>query len=189
MNFPLNKEDKLNGLIRSFVDKKYPKVELYASSQTSNAAADIFSYNDENAHWCSLESEGLSAQLVVKIVNAPFYITHYSIRSHFTSVNYMQAWSFEASKDNAVYETLDNRSINDDLSSSGIGQYRINTKKKGFQYFKIKQTVPTKEAHTNMRISGLDFFGSFIPACKLCTCKNRGNERSILLLYLLFEVS
>ena len=84
----------------------------------------------------------------------------------------MQAWTFEGSNNNKAYTMLHKRPICEDLKLSGIGQYQINPKRKRYQYFRIKQTVATISSQANMRISGLDFYGSFIAPKNGCSCKH-----------------
>ena len=101
MNFPV-KTDKFDGLIRSFADTGKPKIELYPSSTFSNLykVDYILEYNNTNSHWCSGYAEELDSNLIVKIVDAPFCITHYTIRSHPSNDAYMPAWILEGSEDN-----------------------------------------------------------------------------------------
>ena len=182
MNFPVT-SDKLSGLIRSYKDNGYPLVELLPSSATEgNPIKGVFTYNDANDHWCSTAAQGLNDNLVINF-GIPFYITHYSIRSHPSTNHYIQAWTFEGSDDNKEYEMLHRQPICDTLKSSGIGQYKINNTKKGFRYFRIKQTVATISGSTSMRISGLDLYGSFVPCVRqTCSCKRALNYRISLII-------
>ena len=116
-------------------------------------------------------------------------ITNYSIRSHPDPRYYMQAWKLEGSNDDEHYEILDNRPQNADLRSSSIGQYPANPQGKSFQYFKIKQTMPTPSGYKNMRISGLDFYGSFIAKQITCKCRKCENNRYSLFIYNILIIS
>ena len=162
MNFPV-KADKLDGLVRSFKDTGKPRIELYPSSTWGYPylVSNILEYDDPISHWCSGYAEKLNSSLVVKIVDAPFNITHYSIRSHYSNDAYMPAWTFEGSNDNVNYDLLHSKDINEELKNSGIGQYKINPQKKSYRYFRIRQTVKTVGGYDGMRVSGIDFFGSF----------------------------
>jgi len=162
MNFPIG-QDKLSGIIRRYADHKFPRIELLPSSTEDPmyGVNNILLYDDNDAHWASARSEGLQASLVVKICNATFYITHYSIRSHHSDRNYIRKWTFEGSDDNINYVMLDDRPINTDLINSGIGQYEVNPERKGFRYFRVMQRVATIEQEVNMRISGFDLYGTY----------------------------
>ena len=186
MIFPVN-SDKLNGTLRSYKTKGTPSIQLIPSSTAATAYSvnNILDYNSADSHWASDASQGFDANLVVKFVDDRFLATHYSIRSHPSSNCYMQAWTLEGSTDNVNYETLHNKTQNDDLINSGIGQYKINPRKKGFRYFRIKQTMKTLLDHENMRISGLDFFGVYPFECQ---CQNTCRLAQRHHVYLLFCV-
>ena len=190
LNFPV-KADKLSGLVRNYKDKGYPSIELYPSSSIKNHnVSNILDYSDDQSHWASTLEEKLNAQLVIKIADGPFYITHYSIRSHPSANYYMQAWTFEGSMNNKTYTMLDNRPQNADLNSSKIGQYRVNPKRKRFQYFRIKQTMPTLVvSHENMRISGIDFYGSFIAPNDGCSHRYCSHFSKNIFVYIVAVVS
>lgn len=182
----LVKNDKFNGIIRSFKENNYPKIELKPSSYDQiNPVENILDYGSENKHWVSNSDEGLKAQLVVKIVDDLFLITHYSIRSHFSEDPYIQKWTFEGSYDNNEYFTLHEPPQCDDLKSNGIGFYKVNPHKKGFKYFRIKQTMSTTGGYSNMRITNLEFFGIYPFSCQCPkTCRNsRNNHISLLFLF------
>lgn len=169
MIFSVN-SDKLNGVLKYFKNKETPRIQLIPSSTAEQyVVGNILDYSSTDSHWASSESDGLNSNLVVKFVYDKFLVTHYSIRSHFSTGNYMQAWTLEGSNDNINFETLHTKTKNAELKSSAIGQYAINPNKKGFRYFRIKQTIKTVDGTSNMRISGLDFFGTYpyvIPTTK-----------------------
>ena len=81
LTFPVS-TDKLSGIIRSYKDTGSPSIELYPSSTitTSYIVDNILDYSNDQSHWASNITLGLDEQLVVKIADGPFYITHYSIR-------------------------------------------------------------------------------------------------------------
>ena len=186
MIFPVN-SDKLNGALKSYKTKGTPAIQLIPSSTIASdfSVSNILDYNSADSHWASNSNEGFNANLVVKFVDDRFLVTHYSIRSHPSSDCYMQAWTLEGSIDNDKYEMLHNKTKNDDLINSGIGEYKINPRKKGFRYFRIKQTMKTILNHENMRISGLDFFGVYPFECQ---CQNTCNLPRNQCVYLLFCV-
>ena len=148
----------------------------------------ILAFNNPNAHWCSDDKEGLNAQLVIKIINVPFYITHYSIRSHPSTQHYMRAWTLEGSNDNVKYEMIHNMPENNDLISNKIGQYPVNAKRKGYKYFRIKQTIKTISNLASMRISGLDFYGSFMGK-QANSCRNTRKDSIYLLAFVFVSLS
>ena len=161
MLFPV-KTNKFSGLLRKFRDRGYPKIELISSRVSSDYPPEsVLQFEDEDSHWASENS--LDSQFVVKLVNGVLRISHYSIRSHFSDNNYMQKWTLEGSNDNKNYVMIDNRPQNSDLKSSGIGQYSINDQRIIYQYFRIKQTMNTPLGNNVMRISGLDFYGEYLP--------------------------
>ena len=141
MIFPVN-SDKLNGVLKSYKTKGTPMVELIPSSTDSKYTVDnILDYSNAGSHWASSFSDGLNSSLIVRFVDDQFLVTHYSIRSHQCSDCYMQEWTLEGSNDNIKYEMLHNKTKNEDLINNNIGQYKINRRKKGYHYFRIKQTV------------------------------------------------
>ena len=187
MIFPVN-SDRLNGIIRSYVDRKSPIIELMPSSTYyTYYVENILDYNNTESHWVSNTDEGLNGSLVVKITDDPFLITHYSIRSHHTDYDYVRAWTFEGSNDNIKYELLHNKTDNSELANSSIGQYEVNPRKKGFRYFRIKQTIETHHGWKDMRISGLDFFGIY-PYTRKVTCNNVKNSDLMGKLFFIFVV-
>ena len=190
MIFPVN-SDKLNGVLKNFKNKGTPNIKLIPSStQGTYAVSNILDFNSADSHWASSYSDGLNSNLVVKFVDDRFLITHYSIRSHQSTENYMQAWTLEASIDDINYETLHNKTKNEELINNTIRQYKINPRKKGFQYFRIKQTMKTVYESTNMRISGLDFFGTYPFVCQCPnTCKISNNNNLCLLFCILLMCS
>ena len=179
MFFPV-KENKFSGLLRSFSSRGYPKIELLpSSSATTHPSKNVLNFENNISHWVS-GNEGLNAHFDVKIVSGVLRITNYTIRSHYGSDCYMRAWTFEASNDNFSYTMLDNRPQNDDLNCSGVVQYHVNQENNYYQYFRIRQTVKTI-ADSTMRLSGIDFYGEFLPF-RTKTCKCSKNQHSLLAL-------
>ena len=62
-------------------------------------------------------TEGLNAQLVIKIIEAPFYITNHSIRSHNTNNSYIRSWTFECSIDSLKSAKLHSAPQNEYLNN------------------------------------------------------------------------
>ena len=185
MNFPV-KSDKLDGIVRSYADIGYPRIELKpSSSEPTNKVTNILRYNDSSSHWVSGYREKLNAKLVIKIVDFRLNITHYSIRSHPSNSHFIQAWTFEGSNDNHNYEMIDNRTKNADLANSQIGQYEVNNLSKSYRYFRIMQTMLPLSGENGMRISGLDLFGLVIPLPKICTKKCIRSNRDCFLLFIM----
>ena len=156
------REGNFSGVIRSFVDTGLPLVELFPSSTQDNVwnVSNIFLLDEEITHCASSTDEKLKTQLIVDVFK-PLYISNYSIRSHGSKDYFMQAWTLEGSEDNKTYDIIDNRTINADLNVSGVGKYPVNDERKGYRFFRIKQTIATINGLTNMRISALDFYGTF----------------------------
>ena len=183
------KADKFSGIMRGFKNKGYPKVELLPSSISEGYPADnVLDFNDQNSHWASDRTEELNAHFDVKIVSGVLRITNYSIRSHCSNSNYIQAWTLEGSNDNINYVILDDRPQNADLKSNGIGQYPANSENNYYQYFRIKQTMKTSYNEVNMRIANLDFYGEFLPfKLKSCRCYNNRNFYFVTLVVLIIN--
>ena len=133
MIFPVN-SDKLNGALKSYKTNGTPAIQLIPSStESAYSVSNILDYDSAVSHWASSNNEGLNANLIVKFVDDRFLVTHYSIRSHPNSYYYMQAWTLEGSTDNVNYEMLHKKTQNTDLINNGIGQYKINPRKKSRQ--------------------------------------------------------
>ena len=180
MNFP-KKGEPFSGLLRRYKKRGYPKIELMPSSTTGQYVPEnVLDFENVNSHWASDRKEGLNAQFVVKVVSGVFRITDYSIRSHTTDTFYMQAWSLEGSGDNKNYFKIHNKAKNSDLINSKIGQYSVNSEMNYYRYFRIKQTMKTPNNDNNSRISGLDFYGHFLPF-QLNSCKMQGRTKNNLL--------
>ena len=101
----------------------------------------------------------------------------------------MRQWTLEGSNDNINYEILHAKESNSDLSSNAIGQYQINPDNKGYKYFRIKQKTDTVSGYSNMRISGIDFFGVYRKTLHECTCKRSKNLYLTNLFYTLVVLS
>ena len=136
-----------------------PRLKLFPSSIDNEwYPYYIFWYNQTYYHFCSAGA----GNLVIKIVDFPFKITHYEIRSHPSSEHYMRAWTFEGSNDNVHYDMLDNRPESDDLISSSVKSYEVNKQRKSYRYFRVKQVGKTLSGYTSMRVSGLDVYGTLV---------------------------
>ena len=184
MFFPV-KADKFSGILRRYKNRGYPKIELLPSSTESGLPEEnVLDFKNGESHWASPQDKGLDSYFVVRIVSGVLRITNYSIRSHNSDNYYMQAWTFEASNDNINYVELDDRPQNTDLKSSGIGQYPVNSENNYYQYFRIKQTIATIKGLANMRISGLDFYGEFLPF-KLNSCRYSKNNNCHIFMLLI----
>ena len=160
MTFP-PKSDNFSGLIKSFYDTGKPNIELNASEPANGGrkAINALNYKDTESHFASNSNDALNAFFII-ILSSPFYITHYTIRSHQSSTCHIRAWTFAASKDGNDYKILDNKEANDYLKSSGSVRTRVNPQRKRYKYFRIMQTEANAFDKV-MRISGVDLFGSF----------------------------
>ena len=162
MNFPVS-DKNFNGLFRRFSDTGGPRIELLPSSIDAICFPKyIFWYNNSEKHFCSRIDDN-NPYLIVKVCDFPFLITHYEISSHPSDQHYMRAWKFEGSLDNVHYDVLDDRPVSSDLSTNAIKKYKVNNRRKLYQYFRVNQTVKTLSNLITMRISGLDIYGTFIP--------------------------
>lgn len=180
LDFPVTNK-VFSGLLKKYKESGEPLVQIIPSSEPSDyPVSNILLFDDDASHWVSSLSEGLNANLVVKINNFPFYITHYTIRSHPQNLNYMQAWTLEGSNNGNNYQIIHNKTQNSELNNSGIGHYRVNARRLGFRYFRIKQTMVTVEKRSNMRISGLDFYGTFAPH-QTIRCIRSNNRLNLML--------
>ena len=157
------KEAKFSGILRRYKNKGYPKIELKTSYVNSNhPPKDALDFEDTGSHWVSNNVAISSHYFIVRIFNGTFRMTNYEIRSHKSDVCCMRGWKLEGSKDGSNYAMLDNRPENNDLYGNTVGRYPVNSGKNYYSYFRIKQTVKSTRDN-RMRISGLDFYGEFLP--------------------------
>ena len=156
------KEDKLDGVIKSFAMRGFPKAEITPSSNQSDTyhISNILNYNDVYKHWASNDSEGLNASLKFCFPHNYFRITHYSFLSHKSSTDYVQAWDFFGSLDDKDYIIIHHKSANQDLCNGSIGHYPVS--EGVFKCFKLYQTEETIIGHLNMRVSNFELFGELL---------------------------
>ena len=153
--------DKFCGILKSYSDTGYPVIELNASKPNIEAynTSNVLDYNNIYTHYASLEADGLNAYFIVHLVKKAFLVTHYALRSHYSSDYCLRGWKLEGSIDNINYEILDLRNTSD-LENSGTVQYEINTARRIYSYFRIMSTKNTTKDQ-KLRISALDFYGTF----------------------------
>ena len=176
MEFPV-KDTKFSGLFRKYNDTGTPKLKLIPSSVSWQwYPYYIFWYDQNHYHFCS----GAEGNLVIKIVDFLFKITHYELRSHQSSEHYMRAWTFEGSSDNVHYDMLDNRPENDDLNCSSVKLYEVKKQRKSYRYFRIKQIGKTLSGNAAMRVSGLDIYGTLVPI----KCSQQRKQLSYFFMYI-----
>ena len=166
MNFSLS-DEYFKGAIYSFAKTNHPRLKL---SVTSNHSSNydmnkIVDYETPDAHWASIFDESLQQHLTISFTNNQyFYITHYSLMSHYYNPDIMRSWDFSGSIDGYRWTTLHSVIDSSDLESNGIGLYEINPINNYFSLFRIHMTNHSSSGNAQMRIMKIDLFGYlFIP--------------------------
>ena len=186
-------ENKLKGILNSFVRRKIPYVELNPSSsidEINYPASNVLDINNETSHWVSNDNPEYKEFLIVSVLTAKVKLSHYSIRSHIKDICVMKGWELSASNDSINYEVIHKIDKTNDLLSNGIGFYTINSNKY-YQYFKIRQTSmldsTSLQCSLKIRITNLEFFGELQLLYNCNTLKRHRNNMPPLI-YVLFAI-
>ena len=164
--------DPFCGIVKSFADIGWPKLTIHASDcfESIRSWDKVLEYSNEESHYLSNKKDGLNAYYIIQ-TDKPFLVTHYSFRSHPDNNAYVRAWILDGSLNGSHYERLDTRSESDILKNSGVAHFEINPAKKLYSYFRLKNTAVTLVPDYLLRISALDFYGTFYYKKNSCFIK------------------
>ena len=171
------KNDPLNGVFRSFINRKKPFIYLEPSSELSNdhKATNIFKLDDFKNHWASAFEEG--QWIIVFFIGSKFHLTGYSLRSYYSDTNEYQLsnWNLHTSNDNQTWFSIDSVSNETILHTKEAVYFPVNSY--GYHsMFRFSMNGPTPVADYCMRISAIDFFGEI----QDLICTNQKNNRNFI---------
>ena len=160
MNFDISKGN-LQGVVRSSITSNTPKINFTVSTNHSTTFTlnRILDMDDSESHWASQDDPSLNNWLQIKFMKQPFVVKYYTLCSY-TKGWHLTKWSFQASKNGVSWIDLDDRPLNNDLSTTNAISYPVsNCRMKGYQYYRFKQTAQSNAGDNIMRISRFDLFG------------------------------
>ena len=166
--------DHFCGILKSFKVVGYPQISLSSSGAANDMRKEenVLDYNNITSHFASLDT--LDAYFTVEIVNKPFQVTHYALRSHENPQACLRGWKIEGSMNNYTYELLDRRGNTTDLENSGSVLYQVNPAKRVYKFFRIMSTMSTLTDEV-LRVSNFDLYGTFNYGLSYSKCICTGN--------------
>ncbi|KAK8889480.1 hypothetical protein M9Y10_034227 [Tritrichomonas musculus] len=86
----------------------------------------------------------------------------YSLKTHSHEGNgHITGWSLSGSNDNDDWTLIDSMPMTDQFDSLGAERYyQLNSEAPYYRYFELKQTRQNTMGYHNLRLSGIEFFGS-----------------------------
>ena len=166
MNFPV-KYKEYEGFVRCKSRFGFPRFTLYGIPSDPNYVLNniLLFTNDDQDHYASYGNESNLPYFVFRFLDYKFKVSAYTLRSHPSTNYYLSSWNVTVSSNGHDWKPIDYHYHDSSLYNGNTETFSINTDHEPCSYIKVIMTA--KNGDFCMRVTNIDFFGTFYPKISL----------------------